>query len=49
MANENVRMWTELNIDLKSHDMLMNVWARFSRKFIFRKKIARPAWVFTIL
>ena len=24
MANDNIQMWTELNIDLKSHDMLLN-------------------------
>jgi hypothetical protein len=24
MTNDNRQMWTELNIDLKSHDMLLN-------------------------
>jgi hypothetical protein len=42
MANENVQMWTELNIDLKSHDMLLNALGpAFQEIYLSQKN--RPA------
>jgi len=42
MANENVQMWTELNIDLKSHDILLNALGpAFQEIYLSQKN--RPA------
>ena len=42
MVNENVQMWTELNIDLKSHDMLMNALGPIFQEVYLSQK-NRPA------
>jgi len=42
MANENVQMWTELNIDLKSHDMLLNALGPIFQEVYLSQK-NRPA------
>jgi len=45
MANENVQMWTELNIDLKSHDLLLGALGPMFRIYISPRKTARRGWV----
>ena len=42
MANENVQMWTELGIDLKSHDMLLNALGPIFQEVYLSQK-NRPA------
>jgi benzoyl-CoA reductase/2-hydroxyglutaryl-CoA dehydratase subunit BcrC/BadD/HgdB len=42
MANENVQMWTELNIDLKSHDMLLTALGPIFQEVYLSQK-NRPA------
>jgi len=42
MANENVQMWTELNIDLKSHDMLLSALGPIFQEVYLSQK-NRPA------
>jgi benzoyl-CoA reductase/2-hydroxyglutaryl-CoA dehydratase subunit BcrC/BadD/HgdB len=42
MANENVQMWTELNIDLKSHDMLLTALGPIFQEVYLSQKY-RPA------
>ncbi|MFH0769183.1 MAG: double-cubane-cluster-containing anaerobic reductase [Chloroflexota bacterium] len=42
MTNENIQMWTELNIDLKSHDVLLNALAPIFQEVYLSQK-NRPA------
>jgi benzoyl-CoA reductase/2-hydroxyglutaryl-CoA dehydratase subunit BcrC/BadD/HgdB len=42
MVNENVQMWTELDIDLKSHDMLLNALGPIFQE-VFLSQENRPA------
>jgi benzoyl-CoA reductase/2-hydroxyglutaryl-CoA dehydratase subunit BcrC/BadD/HgdB len=42
MANDNVRMWTELGIDLKKHDMLLNALGPLFQEVYLSQK-NRPA------
>jgi benzoyl-CoA reductase/2-hydroxyglutaryl-CoA dehydratase subunit BcrC/BadD/HgdB len=42
MTNENVQMWTDLNIDLKSHDMLLNALGPIFQEVYLSQK-NRPA------
>ena len=42
MANDNVQMWTELGIDLKSHDMLLNALGPIFQEVYLSQK-NRPA------
>jgi benzoyl-CoA reductase/2-hydroxyglutaryl-CoA dehydratase subunit BcrC/BadD/HgdB len=42
MPNENIQMWTDLNIDLKSHDMLLNALGPIFQEVYLSQK-NRPA------
>ena len=42
MANENIQMWTELGIDLKSHDMLLSALGPMFQDIYLSQK-NRPA------
>src|SRR4030067_1745908 len=42
MANDHIQMWTDLNIDLKSHDMLLNALAPIFKEVYLAQK-NRPA------
>ena len=42
MVNDNVQMWTELNIDLKSHDTLLNALGPIFQEVYLSQK-NRPA------
>jgi benzoyl-CoA reductase/2-hydroxyglutaryl-CoA dehydratase subunit BcrC/BadD/HgdB len=42
MANENIQMWTDLNIDLKSHDTLLNALGPIFQEVYLSQK-NRPA------
>ena len=42
MANENIQMWTDLDIDLKSHDMLLNALGPIFQEVYLSQK-NRPA------
>jgi benzoyl-CoA reductase/2-hydroxyglutaryl-CoA dehydratase subunit BcrC/BadD/HgdB len=42
MANENVQMWTDLNIDVRSHDMLLNALGPIFQEVYLSQK-NRPA------
>jgi benzoyl-CoA reductase/2-hydroxyglutaryl-CoA dehydratase subunit BcrC/BadD/HgdB len=42
MANENIQMWTDLNIDLKSHDVLLNALGPIFQEVYLSQK-NRPA------
>lgn len=42
MANDNLQMWKELNIDLKPHDMLMNALGPIFQE-VYLSQQNRPA------
>ena len=42
MANDNIKMWTELNIDLKSHDIILSALGPIFQEVYLSQK-NRPA------
>ncbi len=46
MTNDNREMWTELGIDLKPHDTLLNALGPIFQEVYLSQKTAQPVWAF---